>query len=257
MLRDTFRRGAASARTELPPYYARRLEAVGAPSRQSVRRQSIASDPEAEARRIFRDFKLGLVTLVVIALVLVAYFWEGDAKDGKEASGAEEGVLSFTVPCRPRGDVLPLAPPRIGPDAADRRAASASPRARPARREGSRAARPLPDGRRPSAARDRTRAGLRAAGAGGWVYSVRPGDTLSAIALRFYGDAAEWKVILQANRSRLRRPSDLRAGMRIVVPASPAEVPGLRSRSPVARGDRRPGFGGVGSETALRSLGGD
>jgi nucleoid-associated protein YgaU len=226
MLRDPFRRGAASARTELPPYYARRLDAVGAPSRQSVRREALTADPEAEARRIFRDFKLGLLTLVVIALVLVAYFWEGGAGDREDAPEAEEGVLSFTIPCRPRGEVLPLAPvreERVGraplPQGPPRRVrAVRSPQAPPARRGSA----GLASGSVPGSGARRSPA--VGAAPWGWVYSVKPGDTLSAIALRFYGDAAEWKVILEANLSRIRRPSDLRAGMRILIPARPREA---------------------------------
>ena len=38
------------------------------------------------------------------------------------------------------------------------------------------------------------------------------------LALRFYGNASLWRLILEANRSRLRRPADLRPGMQLIVP---------------------------------------
>ena len=51
-----------------------------------------------------------------------------------------------------------------------------------------------------------------------YLYTVRSGDTLSAISQRFYGDASRWDVILKANSRRLARPSDLRVGMKLIVP---------------------------------------
>jgi len=47
---------------------------------------------------------------------------------------------------------------------------------------------------------------------------VRPGDTLEAIAGRFYGDPAMASVILRANSNKLARPRDLYAGQALRLP---------------------------------------
>ena len=50
------------------------------------------------------------------------------------------------------------------------------------------------------------------------IYRVRPGDTLSRISARVYGDAAAWRRIYDANRDLLESPDDLGPGMMLVVP---------------------------------------
>ncbi len=58
-----------------------------------------------------------------------------------------------------------------------------------------------------------------AAGTPGRVtYTVRPGDTLSGIAQQYYGSAADWRRIFDANRNILRRETDLRPGQDLVIP---------------------------------------
>ncbi len=52
----------------------------------------------------------------------------------------------------------------------------------------------------------------------GVKYTIRPGDTLSGISLRFYGNANEWKRIYNANREVLKTPSDLIIGTEIIIP---------------------------------------
>jgi len=52
-------------------------------------------------------------------------------------------------------------------------------------------------------------------------YVVQRGDTLGAIARTYYNSASLWQVILDANRDQLRRPEDLRPGMRLVIPPPP------------------------------------
>jgi nucleoid-associated protein YgaU len=47
---------------------------------------------------------------------------------------------------------------------------------------------------------------------------VRRGDTLSAIAERFYGAERRWPVLWRANRHQLHDPDELLIGMRLVVP---------------------------------------
>jgi len=49
-------------------------------------------------------------------------------------------------------------------------------------------------------------------------YTVRPGDTLSGIAQRFYGRAADWPRLYQANRSKIRSPGMIYVGQVLSVP---------------------------------------
>ncbi|MDX1524039.1 MAG: LysM peptidoglycan-binding domain-containing protein, partial [Anaerolineae bacterium] len=50
-------------------------------------------------------------------------------------------------------------------------------------------------------------------------YVVQPGDTLSKIAKRLYGDARLWGLIYEANRDKLASPSLIRIGMELLIPA--------------------------------------
>jgi nucleoid-associated protein YgaU len=62
------------------------------------------------------------------------------------------------------------------------------------------------------------------AGAGGAqremqeTYTVRPGDSLSAIAQRYYGDANAYMRIFEANRDKLKDPNMIRPGQQLVIP---------------------------------------
>lgn len=58
----------------------------------------------------------------------------------------------------------------------------------------------------------------RTAPAGKRSYTVRRGDTLSAIARRFYGSATKWPRLLEANKDRLSSPRKLKPGMVVIVP---------------------------------------
>jgi nucleoid-associated protein YgaU len=49
-------------------------------------------------------------------------------------------------------------------------------------------------------------------------YTVQSGDTLSAIAQRFYGKAGEYRRIFEANKDRLSDPDHVRAGQELVIP---------------------------------------
>jgi len=51
------------------------------------------------------------------------------------------------------------------------------------------------------------------------TYRVQPGDTLSRLAAAFYGSAAEWRRIFQANRPAISDPNLLPAGMLLRIPA--------------------------------------
>ena len=51
------------------------------------------------------------------------------------------------------------------------------------------------------------------------TYTVKSGDSLSEIAQQFYGKAAQWRRIHEANRSLIGSdPADLRVGMKLVIP---------------------------------------
>lgn len=54
------------------------------------------------------------------------------------------------------------------------------------------------------------------------TYTVRSGDTLTAIALQVYGDATRWRSIYEANRSTIgSNPNLIRPSQKLVVPALP------------------------------------
>lgn len=54
---------------------------------------------------------------------------------------------------------------------------------------------------------------------GGPVYTVRKGDTLSAIAQRHYGKASRWRVIFDANRDQIDNPDLIHPGQVLKLPA--------------------------------------
>ena len=54
-------------------------------------------------------------------------------------------------------------------------------------------------------------------------YSVRPGDTLSSIAQRFYGHAADWRLLYQANRSVVHDPDMIFPGEVLTIPGPVGE----------------------------------
>ncbi len=49
-------------------------------------------------------------------------------------------------------------------------------------------------------------------------YEVAPGDNLSKIAKKFYGDANEYQRIFEANRDQLSDPDRIRVGQRLKIP---------------------------------------
>jgi LysM repeat protein len=71
------------------------------------------------------------------------------------------------------------------------------------------------------------------------THVVRPGDTLSGIALKYYGDARLWDRIVGANS--LPTPDRLREGQRLVIPdggapQNPSPAPAVTSSYSVAEG---------------------
>jgi len=49
-------------------------------------------------------------------------------------------------------------------------------------------------------------------------YTVGAGDSLGAIAIKFYGDARFYAAIFDANRAILSSPDRIRTGQRLVIP---------------------------------------
>jgi LysM repeat protein len=72
------------------------------------------------------------------------------------------------------------------------------------------------------------------------TYTVREGDSLSAIAGRVYHDQAAWPVIYWANHSKVRWANDISVGQVLQIPAKPARLPaapgqlGAAAAAPVA-----------------------
>jgi LysM repeat protein len=64
-------------------------------------------------------------------------------------------------------------------------------------------------------------------------YTVRPGDSLSAIAAHAYGRAADWPAVWWANRHQVANPDMIAAGQRLRLPAS-GRVPTWMVRAALA-----------------------
>jgi LysM repeat protein len=56
-------------------------------------------------------------------------------------------------------------------------------------------------------------------------YKVQPGDSLSAIAERFYHNSAAWPVLYWGNHNQIRWADDITAGQVLRVPAEPDRIP--------------------------------
>jgi len=53
---------------------------------------------------------------------------------------------------------------------------------------------------------------------GGTLYTVQPGDSLSKIAKRHYGDANAWHKIYDANRDQIQDPDLIQPGWKLRLP---------------------------------------
>jgi tetratricopeptide (TPR) repeat protein len=51
-------------------------------------------------------------------------------------------------------------------------------------------------------------------------YRVRPGDSLSSLAVKFYGQRSKWTAILEANRVSIKNPNLLRTGELLLIPGN-------------------------------------
>ena len=65
----------------------------------------------------------------------------------------------------------------------------------------------------------------RAASARVATYTVRSGDSLSAIALKVYHDPRAWPVLYWANRNQVRWANSIQVGEVLTVPARPGRLP--------------------------------
>jgi 5'-nucleotidase / UDP-sugar diphosphatase len=58
------------------------------------------------------------------------------------------------------------------------------------------------------------------------TYVVRAGDSLSAIAQKFYGDANRWKEIWEANKDKLPDPNKITVGQELRIVGHIGAAPG-------------------------------
>lgn len=63
-----------------------------------------------------------------------------------------------------------------------------------------------------------TTTGAAAAGEPVRYYVIEEGDTLSALAKRFYGDASQYPRIFEANREVIKHPDKIFVGQKILIP---------------------------------------
>jgi LysM repeat protein len=49
-------------------------------------------------------------------------------------------------------------------------------------------------------------------------YTIKAGDTLSAIAARIYGSSGNWPEIYEANKNTLKDPNHLQVGTKLIIP---------------------------------------
>jgi LysM repeat protein len=61
-------------------------------------------------------------------------------------------------------------------------------------------------------------------------YTVRAGDTLSAIARKVYHDPGAWPVLYWANRDKIRWANSVDVGQVLTVPVKPARIPAAPSQ---------------------------
>ena len=71
------------------------------------------------------------------------------------------------------------------------------------------------------AERVQTEALVRHTQPGSRTYTVRPGDTLSSIAQRFYGKSADWTWLYHVNAAKVSNPNSIYVGERLQVPYNP------------------------------------
>ena len=58
------------------------------------------------------------------------------------------------------------------------------------------------------------------------TYVVQAGDSLSAIALKYYGDAKRWTEIWEANKDKVPDPNLIAVGQELRIPGHIGTAPG-------------------------------
>jgi nucleoid-associated protein YgaU len=65
--------------------------------------------------------------------------------------------------------------------------------------------------------------------AAGRSHTVQEGETLTSLAVRYYGDRSRTLHLFRANQDRLLAPDKLTVGMVLVIPDSPAKAESMSS----------------------------
>ena len=50
------------------------------------------------------------------------------------------------------------------------------------------------------------------------IYEVKKGDSLSKIALQYYGDMKQWPKIFEANKNQISDPNKIKIGLKLIIP---------------------------------------
>ena len=85
-------------------------------------------------------------------------------------------------------------------------------------------------------------------------YTVKSGDSLSAVAARAYGSGADWPAVWWANRRQVRNPDVITAGQRLSLPAS-GHVTAQMAKAALAAASASPGSPGCGDIGQLAAIG--
>jgi len=86
------------------------------------------------------------------------------------------------------------------------------------------------------------------------TYTVRPGDSLSKIALKFYGNISLWREIFKANRGLITDPNVLEIGWQLFIPVIEPSPAGNTTSTNGTRRDRAESGGSDNGELNLRML---
>ncbi len=145
-----------------------------------------------------RDVKIGIAIGVLLVALVGIYWW---AREGvqtpvvpPEEVEPEAALLPPVEPVAPVGEDLEPSLPEI-PEVAGLPVESVAPEEIPA-------AGTVPEPQRPEVR----------------THVVAKGDTLIRIARRYYGNDANWRAILEANRDTIADPDNIPVGMEILVP---------------------------------------
>lgn len=50
------------------------------------------------------------------------------------------------------------------------------------------------------------------------IYEVKQGDSLSKLALQYYGDMKQWPKIFEANKNQISDPNKIKVGLKLIIP---------------------------------------